>query len=46
MKLGPLRVAYGPPIELDDLKEMEPGGAPKIATQRLMQAIHALEQTL
>ena len=24
MKLGPLRVAYGRPIELDDLKEMEP----------------------
>ena len=46
MKLGPLRVAYGPPIELDDLKEMELRSASKIATQRLMQAIHALEQTL
>ena len=35
-----------PPIELDDLKEMELRSASKIATQRLMQAIHALEQTL
>ena len=46
MKLGPLRVAYGPPIELDDLKELELRQAAKIATGRLMDAIHELEQTL
>ena len=46
LKLGPLRVAYGPPIELDDLKEMEVRQASKIATERLMEAIHSLEETL
>ena len=46
MKLGPLRVAYGAPIELDDLKDMELRKAAKVATERLMEAIHALEETL
>jgi 1-acyl-sn-glycerol-3-phosphate acyltransferase len=45
-RLGPLRVAYGPPVELDDLKDMELRHAAKIATKRLMEAIHSLEQTL
>lgn len=46
MKLGPLRVAYGAPVELDDLKDMELRKAAKVATERLMEAIHALEKTL
>jgi 1-acyl-sn-glycerol-3-phosphate acyltransferase len=46
MKLGPLRVAYGPPVELDDLKGQDIRSASKIATERLMEAIHALESTL
>ena len=46
MKLGPLRVAYGPPVEVDDLKDMDLRKASKIATERLMEAIHSLEQTL
>lgn len=46
MKLGPLRVAYGPPIELDDLKDADLRRASKIATERLMTAIHSLEETL
>ncbi len=46
MKLGPLRVAYGPPIELDDLKDLELRKAAKIATERLMVSIHELEKTL
>ena len=46
MKLGPLRVAYGPPVEMDDLKGMDIRRASKIATERLMDAIHALEKTL
>lgn len=46
MRLGPLRVAYGSPIELDDLKDLELRQAAKIATERLMEAIHALEKTL
>ena len=46
MKLGPLRVAYGTPVELDDLKDMDIRQASKIATERLMDAIHSLEETL
>jgi 1-acyl-sn-glycerol-3-phosphate acyltransferase len=46
MKLGPLRVAYGPPVELHDLKGQDIRSASKIATERLMEAIHALESTL
>jgi 1-acyl-sn-glycerol-3-phosphate acyltransferase len=46
LKLGPLRVAYGPPIEVDDLKDMDIRRASKIATERLMDAIHGLEKTL
>jgi 1-acyl-sn-glycerol-3-phosphate acyltransferase len=46
MKLGPLRVAYGPPVELDDHKDTEMRTASKIATERLMAAIHSLEKTL
>ena len=46
MKLGPLRVAYGEPIELDDLKEMDIRRASRVATDRLMESIHALEKTI
>jgi 1-acyl-sn-glycerol-3-phosphate acyltransferase len=46
LRLGPLRVAYGPPVEVDDLKEMDIRRASKIATERLMESIHALEKTL
>ena len=46
MKLGPLRVAYGPAVDLDDLKDMDIRRASKIATERLMESIHALEKTL
>jgi 1-acyl-sn-glycerol-3-phosphate acyltransferase len=46
MRLGPLRVAYGLPIELDDLQDLELRQAAKIATGRLMEAIHELEETL
>jgi 1-acyl-sn-glycerol-3-phosphate acyltransferase len=46
MRLGPLRVAYGKPIELDDLKDMDIRNASKVATERLMESIHALEKTL
>ena len=46
LKLGPLRVAYGPPVELDDLKDMDIRRASKIATERLMESIHSLEKTL
>ena len=46
IRLGPLKVAYGPPVELDDLREHEPREAAHIGTERLMSAITALEGTL
>jgi 1-acyl-sn-glycerol-3-phosphate acyltransferase len=42
-RLGPLRVAYGPPIPLDDLRGQEIAPAAREATDRLMAAIHDLE---
>jgi 1-acyl-sn-glycerol-3-phosphate acyltransferase len=44
--LGPLRVAYGPPIELDDLRGQEPREAARVATERLMATINELEEGL
>jgi len=40
------RVRYGPPVELDDLRDQEIGEAAREATTRLMVAIHALEDSL
>jgi len=45
-RLGPLRVVYGPPVPLDDLRELELREGAKIGTERLMTAIHELEETL
>jgi 1-acyl-sn-glycerol-3-phosphate acyltransferase len=45
-RLGPLRVAYGPPIPLDDLRGREIAPAARDATDRLMTAIHELEASL
>jgi 1-acyl-sn-glycerol-3-phosphate acyltransferase len=42
-RLGPLRVAYGPPIETSDLGAMDDGEAAQVATDRLREAITALE---
>ena len=46
LRLGPLRVAYGPPIPLDDLAAGDPRDAAQVATDRLMNAIYALEDSL
>jgi 1-acyl-sn-glycerol-3-phosphate acyltransferase len=43
-RLGPLRVAYGPPIALDDLRGRD--DAAQAATDRLMDEIARLEATL
>jgi 1-acyl-sn-glycerol-3-phosphate acyltransferase len=43
---GPLRVAYGAPVPVDDLLELEPHEAAQAATDRLMDAIGGLEATL
>ncbi len=45
-RLDRLRVAYGPPIELDDLRSGDPRSAAELATDRLMSAIHDLLSTL
>ena len=45
-QLGPLRVAYGEPVPLDDLREVEIGRAAREATERLMTAIAELEAAL
>ena len=45
-RLGPLRVAYGPPIPLDDLRGQEISPAAREATERLMTEIHELEASL
>ena len=45
-RLGPLRVAYGRPIPLDDLRGQEISPAAREATERLMAEIHQLEASL
>ena len=45
-KLGPLRVRYGKPIPLDDLKNREPSVAAREATDRLMTEIEQLGKQL
>lgn len=45
-RLGPLRVAYGPPIPLDDLAELDLREAALKATDRLMTKIAELEASL
>lgn len=46
LKLGPLRVAYGAPIDLSDLDGHDLRRSSELATERLMEAIYALEDTL
>jgi len=45
-RLGPLRVAYGPAVELDDLRDGDVREAAQVGTDRLMAAIADLEKTL
>jgi 1-acyl-sn-glycerol-3-phosphate acyltransferase len=45
-RLPKLRVRYGPPVELDDLKGLDPREAAQLATERLMETIHRLEAEL
>jgi 1-acyl-sn-glycerol-3-phosphate acyltransferase len=42
-RLGPLRVAYGPPIETTDLAGLDAAEAAQVATDRLREAITGLE---
>jgi 1-acyl-sn-glycerol-3-phosphate acyltransferase len=45
-RLGPLRVVYGEPVPLDDLRAADPRDAAEEATDRLMTAIRELERAL
>ena len=45
-RLGPLRVAYGPPVDVSDLGDREPREAAQEATDRLMAEIERLKGTL
>lgn len=45
-RLGPLRVAYGLPIEFDDLSSLSAADAAQVATDRLQEAITELERSL
>jgi 1-acyl-sn-glycerol-3-phosphate acyltransferase len=45
-RLGPLRVVYGAPLPLDDLRGQDPREAAQEATDRLMAEIARLEATL
>jgi 1-acyl-sn-glycerol-3-phosphate acyltransferase len=45
-RLGPIRVAYGEPLPVDDLTDLDPSQAAQIATERLMERIADLEATL
>lgn len=46
LRLGKLRVAYGRPVEIDDLRELDGPDAAQQATDRLMERIYELEATL
>lgn len=45
-RLGPLRVAYGPEVDLDDLRGGDLREGARVGTERLMIAIADLEKTL
>ena len=45
-RLGPLRVAYGAPIEMGDLADQPAADAARIATDRLSDAVGELERSL
>ena len=46
LRLGPIRVTYGAPVNLDDLRAADPRDAAQEATDRLMAEIERLEATL
>jgi 1-acyl-sn-glycerol-3-phosphate acyltransferase len=45
-RLGPLRVAFGRPLDLSDLEAVDTKSAATVATERLMEAIESLKETL
>jgi 1-acyl-sn-glycerol-3-phosphate acyltransferase len=45
-RLGPLRVVYGPPIDVADLSPLPIGEAARLATDRLAEAVGELERVV
>jgi 1-acyl-sn-glycerol-3-phosphate acyltransferase len=45
-RLGPLRVAYGAPVEMDDLLGRDRAEGSRVATDRLREAIQTLEHVV
>jgi|SRR5438034_3557872 len=45
-RLAPLKVAYGEAVRTDDLRDLDPNEAARVATDRLMERIRALEASL
>jgi 1-acyl-sn-glycerol-3-phosphate acyltransferase len=45
-RLGPLRVAYGEPVPLDDLRGLGSARAAEIGTERMMVRINELEESI
>jgi 1-acyl-sn-glycerol-3-phosphate acyltransferase len=45
-RLGPLRVAYGEPVDVSDLEDADTKAAANVATERLMARIDDLKETL
>jgi 1-acyl-sn-glycerol-3-phosphate acyltransferase len=45
-RFGKLSVAYGPPVDIDDLRDGEISDSARIATERLMAKIYELEELL
>jgi 1-acyl-sn-glycerol-3-phosphate acyltransferase len=45
-RLAKVKVAYGDPVPVDDLETMSPRDAQQEATDRLMERIYALRDTL
>ncbi len=45
-RLGPLRVAYGRHIQVDDLRDVPASEAARVATDRLAEAVSELERSL
>jgi 1-acyl-sn-glycerol-3-phosphate acyltransferase len=45
-RLAQLQVAYGPAVRTEDLRNLDLAEAARVATDRLMQAIRALEESL
>jgi 1-acyl-sn-glycerol-3-phosphate acyltransferase len=45
-RLPKLKVAYGPPVQIDDLAGMTPRDASRVATERLMKDVYELYDSL